>query len=145
MQASVGVKRVHQAFKANAEFLCVYLREAHPSDGWTMRDWSTVRDPRTHGERCGVATKCTKKVGFAFPTIVDEMDDRAGVAWAAWPERLYVIGKDGRIAYASKRGPFGFWPTDAFKRPGWVRRVGDGPSLETFLTARYRAGKRREL
>jgi hypothetical protein len=29
-----------------------------------------------------------------------------------WPDRLYVIARDGRIAYKSDPGPFGFKPAD---------------------------------
>ena len=43
---------------------------------------------------------------------VDEMDDKVMVAYAAWPERLYLVGKDGRTAYAGAPGPAGFSPTE---------------------------------
>ena len=45
-------------------------------------------------------------------TYVDEMDDKVMVTYAAWPERLYLVGKDGRIAYAGAPGPAGFSPTE---------------------------------
>ncbi|RMD95639.1 MAG: hypothetical protein D6814_12940 [Calditrichaeota bacterium] len=38
------------------------------------------------------------------------MDNRVSQAYAALPDRLYVIGKDGRIVIAAKRGPNGFKP-----------------------------------
>ncbi len=152
MKASVGVNEVHARFGDRAAFLFVYLREAHPSDGWVLEDWSKVRDPRTMEERRAVASRCGRDVKFRFPTVVDRLDDRTAVAYAAWPERLFVIDRDGKVAYAGKMGPFGFWPTDAHKRPRWLKRVGDGPSLATFLerflpkTPRVSEGpKRREL
>ena len=45
-------------------------------------------------------------------TYVDEMDDAVMIAYAAWPERLYLVGKDGRVVYAGGRGPGGFKPTE---------------------------------
>ena len=33
-------------------------------------------------------------------------------AYAAWPERLYLIGVDGRVVYAGGRGPHGFSPAE---------------------------------
>ncbi len=31
-------------------------------------------------------------------------------AYAAWPERLFIVTPDAKIAYAGKRGPWGFKP-----------------------------------
>jgi hypothetical protein len=41
------------------------------------------------------------------------MDDRADKAYAAWPERIYVIARGGRIEYKAGPGPFGFEPDEA--------------------------------
>jgi hypothetical protein len=32
--------------------------------------------------------------------------------FAAWPERMYVIGTDGKIVYKGKMGPFKFEPKE---------------------------------
>jgi hypothetical protein len=40
------------------------------------------------------------------------MDNQAEEAYAAWPERLYVIGADGTIAYKGAMGPKGFLPDE---------------------------------
>jgi hypothetical protein len=36
------------------------------------------------------------------------MSNEAQDAYAAWPERLYVVAADGRIAYKGGRGPLFF-------------------------------------
>jgi hypothetical protein len=38
------------------------------------------------------------------------MDDAVNKAFAASPTRLYLVGTDGRVAYAGGLGPFGFKP-----------------------------------
>lgn len=43
-----------------------------------------------------------------MPTILDKIDDRAANAYAAFPDRIYVLGADGRIAYKGQPGPGGF-------------------------------------
>jgi hypothetical protein len=53
-----------------------------------------------------------------MPCVVDDMDDTADNAYAAWPERLFVVGADGRIAYAGGQGPFGFSPEEVGR---WLR------------------------
>jgi hypothetical protein len=42
--------------------------------------------------------------------VVDELDDRVGGTYSGMPARLYVVDHQGRIAYKSGRGPFGFKP-----------------------------------
>ena len=40
------------------------------------------------------------------------MDDKVNQAYAAAPDRLYLVGKDGNVAYRSGPGPFGFKPDE---------------------------------
>ena len=49
---------------------------------------------------------------MTVPLVVDHMDDRVGHLYSGMPDRLYVIGRDGRIVYKSGRGPFGFIPAE---------------------------------
>jgi hypothetical protein len=37
-------------------------------------------------------------------------DDRVGNAYSGMPDRLYVIDRDGKVAYKGGRGPFGYKP-----------------------------------
>ena len=92
----------------------VYVREAHPLDGWHMpsNDRFDVRleQPRTYEERAGVARMCQTKLDFAMPLLVDTMDDAVGARYSGMPSRLYLIDRSGKVAYQSGRGPFGFKP-----------------------------------
>ena len=40
------------------------------------------------------------------------IDDKVNNAYKGWPDRLYLVGKDGKIAYAGGQGPFGFHPDE---------------------------------
>ena len=64
--------------------------------------------PRNAKERATVAVKCCSTLKMTMPLLVDEMDDRVGHAYSGMPDRLYVIDRDGRVAYKGGRGPFGF-------------------------------------
>jgi type I thyroxine 5'-deiodinase len=44
--------------------------------------------------------------------VVDEIDNRVGQAYDAAPDRLYVIDREGRVAYRGGPGPFGFNPSE---------------------------------
>ena len=71
-----------------------------------------IEDPVSLGERAAVARRCVAGMKVPIPAIVDKMDDAVNLAYGAWPERLYVIGIDGKIAYAGRPGPFGFEPSE---------------------------------
>jgi hypothetical protein len=67
-----------------------------------------VKQPRVAGERVAVAKTCCESLGITMPMVVDAMDDRVGHLYSGMPDRLYVIDRDGRVAYKGGRGPFGF-------------------------------------
>jgi hypothetical protein len=60
--------------------------------------------------------------GSTFTMLIDEMDDRVGRAYRAWPTRVYAIDKDGRVAFKNRPGPFGFEAAEI--RPGLERALG---------------------
>ena len=65
------LEKLYQRYKNRATFLMVYVREAHPTDGWRMevndRLGVTVRQPRTYDERDGVAQSCLQNDGYQLP------------------------------------------------------------------------------
>ena len=97
-------------------FLAVYIVEAHPSDVWQMQ--SNVKDnvvfasPKNEDERALVAGSCVRKLGIKFPAVLDEFDNTTEKSYTGWPDRIYLIDTNGRVAYKSKPGPFGFKPDE---------------------------------
>jgi hypothetical protein len=72
-----------------------------------------VEDPTTLEERRKVADVCLSKLALkGIPALVDTLDDAASRAYDAWPDRLALIGRDGRVAYHGGRGPVGFLPDE---------------------------------
>ena len=98
------------------ELVYVYIKEAHPSDEWQMdynlEDGVVFRQPRTDAERLVRARAFVSKMGVEGLTLVDDIRNTANACYSAWPERLYVIGTDGRIAYKGGMGPFKFDPDE---------------------------------
>jgi hypothetical protein len=107
-----GVESVHARHKDKADFLLVYVREAHPTDGWAMKSNEmvgvSVAQPKTFAERRQVAEMCAAKLNPTMPLLVDDINDTVGNAYSGMPARLYVIDSQGKVAYKSGRGPFGF-------------------------------------
>jgi len=90
--------------------------EAHALDAWqdedNHKDKISVASPRTLAERCAVEGTCATKLALRIPAVIDDLSNSTEEAYTAWPDRLYVIDADGRVAYKSKPGPFGFKPVD---------------------------------
>ena len=95
----------------------VYVREAHPTDEWQMK--SNVKEdvcypqPKTLEQRVAIANDFIKRFQFPMPFGVDDMNNAASEAYAAWPERIYIVDEKGRIAYRGGMGPFYYKPEEA--------------------------------
>lgn len=75
-----------------------------------IKDGVIFRNPTTSVEREEVASSCVRKLHLAIPALIDSMDNRVEQDYTAWPDRLYLIDRDGRIRFKSAAGPFGFEP-----------------------------------
>jgi hypothetical protein len=62
----------------------------------------------TFEERLAVARLCEQRLKMTIPTLVDAMDNAVSRQFAAWPERFYIIGTDGLIAFKGGPGPYEF-------------------------------------
>ena len=111
-------------FKDTAHLYVVYIREAHPTDGWQVpaneRDKILIKDPTTLAERKEVAREFAKQFKVSLPILVDPLEDPFEAAFAAWPDRIYVLGADGKVAYKGAPGPRGFKVGEV---PGVLRKL----------------------
>jgi hypothetical protein len=72
------------------------------------RDKILVKDPTTIEERKQVAKDFAKQFEVSLPILVDPMEDPFESAFAAWPDRIYVLDATGKVAYKGQPGPRGF-------------------------------------
>jgi hypothetical protein len=107
-----ALSRLYRTYSEAVTFFVVYIREAHPEDGWVLtanrEEGVAVADPRTLDERRGVAEACAVKSALEIPVLVDELGDDVARQYGGWPDRLYLIGTDGTVVYQGGPGPFGF-------------------------------------
>ncbi len=90
--------------------------EAHPIDAWTDDDNEkakiVVASARSEAERCATAETCVTKLSVQIPPVIDDLNNSTEIAYTGWPDRLYVIDAEGRVAYKSRPGPYGFKPDE---------------------------------
>lgn len=109
-----ALEDLESRYGSEVAFFVVYIKEAHPEDGWVLdrnrRANVTVGDPATLEERAAVAQTCALRMRMSLPVLVDGLDNAVASAYGGWPDRLYLIGRDGRVAFQGREGPFGFKP-----------------------------------
>ena len=103
-----------EKWRDSVEFLVVYIREAHPEEGWVVtpnRDEDIlVNDPTNLEERTEVAAACALRLNIRMPVVVDDVDDQIASAYGALPDRLYLVGVGGTVLFQGEPGPWGFKP-----------------------------------
>lgn len=101
-------EEIYRRLRDHINFLCIYVREAHPVDGWHLPKTNKnirIPTPKNLYERAIVARHCFIK-GFTIPMVLDTMDDHLSNRFVGSPQRLYAINTDGVITHKSIVGPF---------------------------------------
>lgn len=111
--------RIAKEYGDRAHFLCVYVQEAHPTDGSqspaNLDDEVLFTQPTTEDERAEIAAACMLRYNFSFPMVLDRMTNEVESRYVAMPERLYVLDQDGRVTWKCGLGPHYFDP-DGFEQ-----------------------------
>jgi len=109
------MKALFDAYQDKAIILVVYIREAHPAGdeqtaedaGWKAIDETVFHQPKNFEERRKLAETACTFWDLPVPTLVDTLTPSAGEMYQASPNRLYLIDREGKIAYRDVRGPMG--------------------------------------
>ncbi|MBX3417294.1 MAG: deiodinase family protein [Pirellulaceae bacterium] len=118
-----NLEQLYERYQNDFHFLMVYVREAHPSDGWAMRRNEAaeivLRQPTKYEEREKVARQCQQFMGGRIPLVVDEMNDPVGREYSGMPSRLYLLNSQRQVMFKSGRGPHYFVPTELEEAMLW--------------------------
>ncbi|CAI5697307.1 unnamed protein product [Oreochromis niloticus] len=109
--STIRIQNGVEDFSDVADFLLVYIDEAHPSDGWVAPPMGSCsfsfRKHQNLEERMGAARQLTEH--FSLPPqcqlVADCMDNNANVAYGVSNERVCIV-QQKKIAYLGGKGPF---------------------------------------
>jgi hypothetical protein len=76
--------------------------------GSNVKDKVVFASPKDEEGRALVAGACVRKLGIEIPAVIDQFGNSTEQAHTGWPDRLYVIDSNGKVAYKAKPRPFGF-------------------------------------
>ena len=94
-----------------ADFLIVYINEAHPKDEWHMEKLIQYNQPKTLEERKAIVQRLLDELKPQQGMAIDDITDDMMRAYEAWPERLYVV-ENGKVLYKGGIGPFFYLPEE---------------------------------
>jgi hypothetical protein len=120
-----GVNDVYADFRDRAQFLFVYVREAHPGSTLSVIDeqkkevLAKIPQPDTLPARTQNAAACQRTFHLTLPVAVDDPDNTVGRAYAGWPNRVVIVGVDGRILHKTPPSPGG---TKARQLRAWLEQ-----------------------
>jgi len=114
----VRLNELYATYKDQVRFYLIYIREAHPSNGWqvpnNLIENIVYSEPLTDDERTEVAAACQLHLDIHMPMLVDSIDNSVDEKYVGLPMRLFLIDAEGKVAYAGDKGPFG-WDDEAFE------------------------------
>jgi len=82
---------LQESFKDIANFVAVYIAEAHAQDEWPLGKKVCLMQHKTMEERLSAARSFQKDYDFQIPLLVDLMDNNFDGLYSSWPERFYII------------------------------------------------------
>jgi hypothetical protein len=78
-----------------------------------------IEQTSTLEDRTKTAQMCTATLNLTMPTLVDREDNKVNQDYAGWPDRMYIVGVNGLVAYQGRPGPAGFKVNEVEE---WLRK-----------------------
>jgi tetratricopeptide (TPR) repeat protein len=118
--SAADLKRIAAEYHERVDFRLVYISEAHANGGPESQWQSTINQKegidlpaaRNLTEKQDHASLCLRRLSLPFAVVVDGMDAAAERAYQAWPSRLYLVGRDGKVAFQTRLGELDFHAED---------------------------------
>jgi len=85
-------------YREKADFLTVYIREAHARDEWPLGNTYSWDQPKTIESRLVIANQFVSEMGYLIPVVCDTITNEFNGIFSAWPERYYIL-LDGRLLF----------------------------------------------
>ena len=112
------IERFCTGKKGSAQWLTIYIEEAHAADEWRLPSSKVESELQSNGdapismhqnmqERLEAARLFVARKGIKSHVVCDTMRGQVLDLYQAWPERLYVV-LNGCCVYKGGVGPFHF-------------------------------------
>jgi tetratricopeptide (TPR) repeat protein len=114
-----ALNALYDRYRSQIQFAMVYVAEAHAGGDWKStineREGIELSPAKSDGEKREYAASCARKLHIEYPLVADGLDRKVEHAYHAWPSAVYLIDRDGRIAWSSRLGELDFHPEEMEK------------------------------
>ncbi len=94
-----GIEELSSKFKdKGVEFFVVYSKEPHAGERSYFKKYE---QHKTYEHKLGYAKELVETFGMKVPVLVDDLDESTVEAYGRMPNMVYIIDKEGKIAYKS--------------------------------------------
>jgi len=108
----VRLNEIYDELKDRVQFYCVYIQEAHPTDGQqsagNLTEEIFYEQPKSMEEREELAQVCVLRLNLKMPMLLDNMSNEVDRRYAALPDRLYLLDENGVVVFRTLVGSPGF-------------------------------------
>lgn len=106
------LNEIYEEFKDRVQFYCVYIQEAHPTDGrqsvGNLAEEVFYQQPKSMEEREELTQVCVLRLNLKMPMLLDNMSNEVDALYAALPDRLYLLDENGVVVFCTVVGSPGF-------------------------------------
>ena len=106
------LNEIYEEFKDKVQFYCVYIQEAHPTDGRqsarNVADGVLYEQPKSIQQREELTQVCVLRLNLKMPMLLDNMSNEVDRLYAALPDRLYFLDEKGVVIFRTVVGSPGF-------------------------------------
>lgn len=106
------MNEIYEELKDRVQFYCVYIQEAHPTDGrqtaQNLIDKVLYEQPKSIEEREELAQVCALRLNLKMPMLLDNMSNEVDSLYAALPDRLYLLDEKSVVIFRTAVGSPGF-------------------------------------
>ncbi|CBY15960.1 unnamed protein product [Oikopleura dioica] len=106
MKSILEFEKIVEKF-SSVTFLTIYVREAHPTDGWAINNSYNLPQAISNSDRIKSAQILKAQAANIGTILADAIGDEIEQFFSALPERLAII-KNGKVEYLGGPGPFGY-------------------------------------
>ena len=117
MEKLAEVARMSREFESVADFVTIYIQEAHATDGFKLDSNAYKIANHKRIQNRIIAAQMLEEQKPAGQLVVDTMSDDGNKLYRSWPERLCVV-VDGIVQYYGRIGPWGYQPSELEK---WLK------------------------
>ena len=141
------MEEIFQAYQDVCEFRLIYIKEEHAADTKRAAPYAKklgITEHNNYGERCTTANRLLNDESLTVPFLIDDMADSVNEAYRAFPDRIFLVRSDGRLAIAAAKGPRGFRPA-LVKAKKWLAEFRNTSQEPTLPDGAAASGKPRHV